>query len=373
MSLSLWEKESFFAPCDVVIAGSGFVGLWSACFLKERKPTLRITIVESGHIPAGASTRNAGFACYGSATELMKDVQAGGEDQMLSLVEMRYRGLKKITHTFSKNKIDYHRNGGYELLDTSDRCALEENVKWLNKKLRRITGERNIFRFADEQISKFGFSGFNDMIFTRPEGQLHSGKLCQLLLQKAASLGVTVIPSTEVLSYEASGTGLRVETNRGFSIQTEQLLICTNGFAKKLLPGLDIVPARGQVVVTAPISSLKVKGSFHYDEGFYYFRNVGNRLLLGGARNTAIEEETTTIMELSPGIQATLEDFIRERLLPGTPFEITDRWSGIMGLGPEKMPIIKKVSDNVYCAVRMSGMGVALAPVAGEKVAKMMR
>jgi len=41
-------------------------------------------------------------------------------------------------------------------------------------------------------------------------------------------------------------------------------------------------------------------------------------------------------------------------------------------MGKEKMPIIKAVNDHVFCAVRMSGMGVALAPVVGEKIAALM-
>ncbi|MFL5809244.1 MAG: FAD-dependent oxidoreductase, partial [Flavisolibacter sp.] len=60
--VSIWEKETFYAPQDVVIAGSGFVGLWSAFFLKKKKPKLKITVVDRGLIPTGASTRNAGFA-----------------------------------------------------------------------------------------------------------------------------------------------------------------------------------------------------------------------------------------------------------------------------------------------------------------------
>ena len=86
----------------------------------------------------------------------------------------------------------------------------------------------------------------------------------------------------------------------------------------------------------------------------------------------AIEEETTVEMDITSTIQNRLENFVATHLLPGTPFEITDRWSGIMGLGGEKMPIVKKISPNVFCAVKMSGMGVALAPVAAETVAGLM-
>ena len=35
------------------------------------------------------------------------------------------------------------------------------------------------------------------------------------------------------------------------------------------------------------------------------------------------------------------------------------RWAGIMGVGKTKKPIVKKLSENVSCGVRMGGMGVA--------------
>jgi len=39
-----------------------------------------------------------------------------GMDQLLELVDMRYRGLKKIRKTFSAEDITYENNGGYELI-----------------------------------------------------------------------------------------------------------------------------------------------------------------------------------------------------------------------------------------------------------------
>src|SRR5215469_14100875 len=110
VGLSVWEKESFFAPADIIIAGSGLVGLWSAYYLKERAPKLSITIVHRGLIPTGASTRNAGFACFGSLTELMVNQKEMTEDQLLQLVEWRFKGIKRIRKTFDATTIDYERN-----------------------------------------------------------------------------------------------------------------------------------------------------------------------------------------------------------------------------------------------------------------------
>ncbi|MBA4166227.1 MAG: FAD-binding oxidoreductase [Chitinophagaceae bacterium] len=374
MQLSVWEKESFFAPADVLIAGSGFVGLWSAYYLKKNNPSLKITVVDRGVIPTGASTRNAGFACFGSPTELMGDVNSMGENNMLELVEMRHTGISRIQKLFGKREIDFDGCGGYEMINavSPERYdQLHDQLHWLNKHLSSITHKKETFAFADNKIKKFGFNNVAHLIKTTQEGSLHPGKLCQKLLQRVQKMGVNVLSGVEIKHYEPGENGITLSTDKHFRLSAGKIIICTNAFAKQLLPGLDINPARGQVLVTAPIPSLKIKGTFHFDEGYYYFRNLGNRLLLGGARNSAPGQEGTLHLDITDNIQQKLEAFISDHLLPGTPFQVTDRWSGIMGMGVEKMPIVRKISDNVFCAVRMSGMGVALAPVVGKKIAEM--
>jgi len=110
--ISIWEKESFYAPKDVIIVGSGLVGLWCAWYLKKKNPKLKITIVDRGIIPTGASTRNAGFACFGSLSEIMHDAQTMGTDKMLQLVEMRFKGLERIQKYFDNDVIDFELCGG---------------------------------------------------------------------------------------------------------------------------------------------------------------------------------------------------------------------------------------------------------------------
>jgi gamma-glutamylputrescine oxidase len=373
--VSVWEKESFYSHKNVIIAGSGFVGLWCAYWLKKNHPKLSVAIVDRGVIPTGASTRNAGFACFGSVTELIADTAKSGEDLMLQLVEMRYKGLKKITKIFSHKEIGYESFGGYELITDNqgfDINMLRSNIDSLNHKLKKIIKKEKAFFLNDDKIAEFGFANVHHLIENKLEGQLHSGKLCQSLLKLVQSMGVTVLNSIEIKSFEKINSKTVLKTNQPFSLSTDQLLICTNAFAKQLLPELDVEPARGQVLVTSEIPNLSWKGTFHYDQGFYYFRNLGNRILLGGARNKAFEQEHTYDLSTSKNIQAELEHFLHEKILPATEFNIEYRWSGIMGVGAEKMPIVKKIADGIFCAVRMGGMGVALAPVIGADVAKKM-
>jgi glycine/D-amino acid oxidase-like deaminating enzyme len=194
------------------------------------------------------------------------------------------------------------------------------------------------------------------------------------LLSKVQAMGVQIFTQTELVAFLATKKNIELQTSQHFNLSTAQVLICTNAFSKDLLPGEDIVPARGQVLLTSPIPNLPWKGTFHSDEGFYYFRNLGNKVLLGGARNKAFEDETTTDMKTSPYIQAQLEKYLDEVVLPNFKgqYTIECRWAGIMAMGSEKLPIVKEVQPNIYCCIRMSGMGVALAPVVSQQVAGLM-
>src|SRR5689334_5831456 len=217
MQVSTWEKESFYAPADIIIAGAGFVGLWSAYYLKKKQPDLRITVIDRGAIPTGASTRNAGFACFGSVTELMSDVATLGEDKMLQLVEMRYKGLKRIRKVFGKKEIDYAKCGGYEIIPsvTPDRYKeLQWQVKWLNRLLAPVTQTRSTFTFADNAIQKFGFTGIEHIIYNDLEGSLHPGKLCQGLLQQVQAMKVNVLTATTIDHFEETSSNVIVHTNK---------------------------------------------------------------------------------------------------------------------------------------------------------------
>jgi len=375
--ISIWEQETFYASQDVIIIGSGFVGLWSALQLKKKNPGLKITIVDRGFIPTGASTRNAGFACFGSLSEIVYDAKTMGADKMLQLAEMRFKGLERIQKYFDDDAIDFELCGGYELYDFSNRVSskqLQENIHYVNSLFKSITNKKKTYKLVDENIEAFGFGNTMHLVKNNLEGYLHSGKLIQALLSKVQGMGVQVFTQTEIKSFETNQNKIELRTSQQINLLTTQLLICTNAFAKDLLPNEDIVPARGQVLLTSAIKNLTWKGTFHSDEGFYYFRNLGKKVLLGGARNKAFDEERTMDMNTSDFIQSHLEKYLEEVVLPNFKgqYKIENRWAGIMAMGSEKMPVVKEVQPNVFCCFRMSGMGVALAPVVSNQVAEMM-
>ena len=157
---------------------------------------------------------------------------------------MRYKGLVEIRKFLAMIPFIMMQSGGYECFarNSEDWETCTQKIDWLNKGLKKITSEENVFKVADERLAGFGFAGFDHLIENKLEGGLHPGKLVQHLLQKVQSMGVQVITGIEVLNYNENGHSLTVYTNKQIDFLTNQLLLCTNAFTKELVPSMDIVP-----------------------------------------------------------------------------------------------------------------------------------
>lgn len=190
------------------------------------------------------------------------------------------------------------------------------------------------------------------------------------LLQKAQTLGVLIFNNCTAQSYQSNSNTISLITDKGL-YTCKKLIIATNAFIKNLLPSVDIEPGRGQVLITKPIKNLQIKGAFHYDKGYYYFRNINDRILLGGGRNLDFETERTTDFGETPVIKQALEKLLYEVILPNTPFEIDYYWSGIMAFGNPLEPLIAKAESNVFFATRCNGMGIAIGAQTGVDLANL--
>ncbi|WP_029036428.1 NAD(P)/FAD-dependent oxidoreductase [Salinimicrobium xinjiangense] len=371
MSFSWWEHDSWFSNIDFTIIGSGITGLNCALQLKTRYPAAKVLVLERGLLPNGASTKNAGFACFGSLSEIIDDLNHHSEEDVVELVKKRVEGLKILRENLGDANLDLQVNGGYELFTKNDREMYETCLS----KMPKVNSLLNPIFGADVYSvtgNKFNFRKIQpDLIFNQFEGQLDTGKMMTSLLQKVQAAGIKILNSVTVNGFSETNTAVEVETEH-FSFYTNKLLIATNGFASQLgIP--EVKPARAQVLITAPIADLHIKGTFHMEEGYYYFRNINNRILFGGGRNLNLKGEETTELALTSLIQQKLEVLLKNVILPNTPFKIERRWSGIMGMGEQKKPVIKQVSNNVFCGVRLGGMGVAIGSLVGKELADLIK
>lgn len=369
--LSFWEKQSLL-QYDYIIAGSGIVGLSTAISLKEQQPAARVLVVERDILPTGASTKNAGFACIGSLTELLADLEIMPADKVLVLLKLRYNGLQLLRQRLGDDRIGYRENGSYELIGEAEDPALKQ-MERVNELLRPLL-KGDAFSLANEKIPVFGFNDVKALVSNNYEGELHTGKMIRCLIDMAIERGVEVKTGCTVTRMEESSKGVSVNVLRcggseEIAFSCRKMAICTNAFARQLLPELDVQPGRGQILVTDVIPGLPFKGIFHMEEGYYYFRELEGRVLFGGGRNLDFAGETTTDPELNLRIQQELENRLRHIILPGRSFTVTDRWAGIMAFGPDRQPLVNRYTDAIVVGVRMGGMGVAIGSMVGAQLA----
>lgn len=369
---SFWEKESFI-HYDYLIVGGGIVGLSTAIELRLNEPKANIAVVERGVFPSGASTKNAGFACFGSITEVLSDLKILPEAAVFNLVERRWKGLRLLRDRLGDEIIDYKNYGGYELLQSPEQLAALDQLDRVNDLLKPLFNAA-VYKSVPENINGLGFDQKNikGLVFNQFEGQIHTGKMMKALQRYAMEKGIDLITGTAVDKMDETEKGVSVRLSEGTVLHAGRLAVCTNAFTPQLLGQTDLKPGRGVVLVTKPVNGLKFKGTFHYDEGYYYFRNYEDRVIFGGGRNLDTEGETTTEFGVSDIILDKLKKDLSELILPGQSYEIEQVWSGIMAFGDTKQPILKQHSDSVFLGVRLGGMGVAIGSLLGKELAELM-
>ena len=372
-NLSYWEHQSFFGPADVAIVGAGLVGLTAALYLRQRQPNWRIVVLERGALPSGASTKNAGFACFGSISELIAQEQRG---DLQAVVAARFEGLRRLRELLGDAALDYRPEGGYELFRAGSDDALAATclarLDYYNDLLAPVVGQPAVFRDASADASRYSFGGVRTLLENTAEGSLDAGRMMRTLLARAWATNVPVLTGCAVQHLEAAATP-RLHLAGGVVLAASQVLLATNAFAQELTPKLAVTPGRGQVLVTEPLPAVRLPGPCHYDHGYTYFRQLPDyRLLLGGGRHLDFAAEATPIPGLTDTVQAYLEQLLHEVLLPGQRPRIDYRWSGVMGFGPTLAPIIDWVQPGVLAAVRCNGMGVALGAGTGWQAARLL-
>ncbi|MEM8894234.1 MAG: FAD-binding oxidoreductase [Bacteroidota bacterium] len=369
--LSFWEKQSYL-QYNYVVIGAGITGLSTGISIKEQDANATVAVIERGVLPTGASTKNAGFACFGSLTELLSDISAMGEDEMLKLVEARWKGLELLRSRLGDDAIDLQVKGGYELISQENESCVDQ-IEYVNALLESHFPS-GVFVLRDDLIDKFGFNSTRTqhLIFNPFEGQIDTGRMMRSLQAKAQKLGIDILVNTMV---EELGEGqVEIKGNDGTSltVKTDQVAVCTNAFTKSLLPEIKLNPGRGIVLVTKPLENLPFEGTFHMNEGYDYFRDYYGRLIYGGCRDIAMEKETTDQFGVNDTILEELKHRLEEVILGHNEFEIDHVWSGIMAFGQDKRPVVSRIDPYTVAGVRLGGMGVALGSLIGQQLADLL-
>jgi len=235
-NISYWENQSFFGPADVAIIGAGLVGLTAALYLKQRRPERRVVVLERGPLPSGASTKNAGFACFGSISELIEQEKHG---DLQAVVAARWAGLARLRELVGDAALDYQPVGDYELFRHAEAGLAAEcraKIDYFNALLAPVVGQARTFRDASGELGRFGFGGVGTLLKNEHEGSLDAGRMMRALLARTWAADVPVLTHCTVEAIETAAAGHRLQLANGATVEAGQVLLATNAFATELLP-----------------------------------------------------------------------------------------------------------------------------------------
>ena len=334
-------------PPDVAVVGGGITGC--SCALALAEAGLRVRLFDAREIAGGASGRNGGFALRGGAAPYPVMVESIGREHAATL----WRWTEAELAVLAEAAGDAFRPTG------SLRLAADgEERQELVAELEALRADGFAVEWYDELAPPLR-DGYPAAIFHPPDGVLQPARLVRRLATRAAEAGVEIHEHARVTSAAETGA--------------ETVVVATDGYPSGLLGELEglIVPTRGQVIATEPVSELLFEIPHYGRHGFdYWHQRPDGRVVAGGFRDVSLQEEFTADEVTTPAVQAALEAFV-SRLL-GRQLRVDYRWAGIFGLVLDFLPVVGPVpgEDRVWVAGGYSGHGNVLGFVCGRLVAR---
>ena len=319
-----------------------------AAALRLAEAGLKVRLHEAREIAGGASGRNGGFALRGGAAPYDVTVETVGRDATVRLWRRTEQALDRLEALAGDALV---RTGSLRLAaDEEERNALALEFEGLRAD-----------DFAAEWIEEPLEGRFRAAIFHPPDAALQPARLVRRIAVRAAEAGVEIREHSRVDSLDG--------------LEAEHVLVATDGYPSGLLGELEglIVPTRGQMIATEPLTE-RVFDCPHYGRhGFDYWQQAPDgRILAGGFRDSALQDEFTTDEVTTSGIQSALEDFVAD--LIGRPLRVDYRWAGLFGLVLDFLPVVGRLpgAGHTWVAGGYSGHGNVLGFLCGELVAEAM-
>lgn len=340
---------------DVLIVGAGFMGRWLAYFLGRMKTPPRTLVIERDRFTYGASSRNAGFLTCGQVSEMLADASDHGDHAVVETFLLRRRGIQIVRREFPDLPVDACGSTDYDEVTDAGRA--------LAAKFNDAAGEE-IYVVRPSRLG----GRVRPAFFNRADGGVQPVSLLRLLRDRTP--GTRFVFNTT--AKRVAGGNAVLDTPHGEqSVEYGRAFLCVNGFAANLDASSNVVPGRGQVIVTSPVSAETERTLGYMNRGYDYFRFVDGRLLLGGGRDRFASERGADELQPTGDVLDHLKGRAKEILGHGE-FRVDHHWAGVMGfvggghLGGSPR---RKLDDKTEMIAGFGGMGVALSPVYAEQAA----
>src|SRR5437867_4618838 len=335
------------ASADVAIVGAGIAGIATAYHLA--RAGANPIVVEARTVAEAASGRNAGFLLAGVAENFAAATERYGEERALRVWRFTMHNQKLVREVVARDHIDCDLawNGSAQLaaddaewaeVGTSAKCLEREGVR-----VRLIPEERAAIYEED--------------------GELHPVKYVRGLARSAARSAARIFQGTHVTA--VAPDGLRTQRGR---VRSGAVVVCVNAYSQHLV-ALRIRPVRGQMLATAAVARRVFERPAYANRGYRYWRQrADGSLLVGGWRDTAVEEEVGE--RTTPRIQQQLEGFLREHCADA---KVTHRWAGTMGFSHDALPYVGRLESGTFVNAGFTGHGMTFATATGELIADVVR
>ena len=334
----------------MTIVGGGIAGL-SAAYALAREGA-RVMVVERSGVATGATGRNAGFVLAGVGENFVAACRRYGPERATRVWRFTMTNRVLLRSVARRHGIDCDLAWNGSLQMAGD----EEEWGEIRESARQLTGHGVRVSLDPERCA----ARYEE------DGELHPVRFARGLAAAAESRGARIHEGTDARSVRPDA----VATDGG-TIRAGSVLVCTNGYAEHLVPRSRVVPIRGQMLATAPLGRRVFACPVYAHRGYRYWRQTADgRVLVGGWRNTALEEETGEEARPTDRIQSQLDAFLLEHRVDAA---VTHRWAGIMGFSHDGLPYIGRRSDGVFVLGGFAGHGNAFAIAGGELVASLIR
>jgi glycine/D-amino acid oxidase-like deaminating enzyme len=333
-------------PAEVVVIGGGVTGCSCALTLAEHGVAVRLH--EAREIAGGASGRNGGFALRGAATPYDVAHDRLGHEHARLLMALTERSVDRLEALAGDA---FRRVGSLRLaVDDAERDALRREHDALRE-------DGFAVEWADDLPAPLD-GLYEAALVHPPDGVLHPARWVRRLAARAAEAGAELRVG-EPIDIDAAGAG--------------DVVVATDGFTAAVLPELAAVvrPTRGQVLITEPLAELRYLRPHYARDGYdYWHQRPDGRLVIGGSRDAAFDDEDTAVEETTAAVQERIEALAGH--LAGGPVRVSQRWAGIWGTTPDSTPLVGPVPgrDGAWVAGGYSGHGNVLGLACGDLVAR---
>lgn len=296
---------------DVAIVGGGFTGLWTARYLADADPSLRIGVIEAETCGFGASGRNGGWcsALLPTETPAMHPAMADAVDEV-----GRAAATDGIDCDFAK--------GGTLTLVTNP--AHE----------RRVRAAADEWLDAPAATGRFAAAGVLGAGFTPDCAAIHPAKLVRGLARAVEGRGVRIWEGTRARELRSG----KVTTDAG-RVRAEAILRCTEGYTPSLAGHRrTVVPLYSLMIATEPLPDelwerIGLRNRETFTDGrhliIYGQRTADGRFAFGGRGapyhfGSAIRPD----FDHEPKVFADIEASLRALVPQIGDAAITHRWGG---------------------------------------------